>query len=681
METSYADISYNNYQGNNTTQVNSSSLGTGIGRNAMIVDDDDHDHDHKEDADDSSDVFSPMSLLDIMTMDTPSSHVDSIMQELQRIRLEADHHDNSCYGGSAFSSPQLKPIRLSIHVANDDDDGGASSDIGRHQYTPSIDDVVIDDNRHKHPAVVDDAIDPRLQHNQPLHDDTATMHFINNKDDDNGGACANDEQSQGHLLAAISTASSTSTIVHSPHVSHQQSQSITQMYSKAPICPLVLGSSSIHIDSKDCNHINPPQPTPTATTIAIEHPSTTPISSLKHPSTTSIATIEHPFTTPIATIEHNEIKTVSKYSSTVKDIRTRGDFCVWSSGARLTVAEIKREYVGLRMMLLTLNNVEGMLVPAVVPSDVKYQDIILSSGVKMSSHSLGSLDGSKLGRVGDGDGSDRIDRGQRALSTDTAHAHAVKHSVGSIDEDDDHEDEDDDYDDSYREYVHGLSSQYGPQYNTDALNEVPEHTADQQQYARSLILRRIHLMKTAKAAGMEVRGQYHAVHLMECVIRPDIDLSDVIASIHAVARIMNYRYITPHNNHVLIEGVKAPSAATALRLQSSPLDTTKDTPLASTRSSTAAVAAELVEFDLIDVQVVLASHLRQRVVICVFLRRAPRIDSSGIGGMIIHQLSGGNLNLPLTQCPKTRLFISKLKVKTMMMMMMIVQMMIVMAIM
>ena len=656
------DISYNNYQGNNTTQVNSSSLGTGIGSNAMIFDDDDHDHGHKDDADDSSDVFSPMSLLDIMTMDTPSSHVDSIMQELQRIRLEADHHDNSCYGGSAFSSPQLKPIRLSIHASNNDDDG-ASSDNVRQQYTPSIDDVVIDDNRHKHPAVVDDAIDPRLQHNQPLHDDTATMYFINNNDDDNGDACANDDQSQGHLLAAISTASSTSTIVYSPHVSHQQSQSITKMHSKAPIYPLVLGSSSIHIDSKDYKHIDPPHPTPTATTVAIEHPSTTPISSLKYLSTTPIATTEHPSTIPI---EHNENKTVSKYSSTVKDIRTQGDFCVWSSGARLTVAEIKSEYVGLRMMLLTLNNVEGMLVPAVVRSDVKYQDIIFSSGVKMSSHSLGSLDGSKLGR------GDRI-------------------SVGSIHEDDDHEDEDDDYDDSYREYVHGLSSQYGPQYNTDALNEVPEHTADQQQYARSLILRRIHLMKTAKAAGMEVRGQYHAVHLMECVIRPDIDLSDVIASIHAVARIMNYRYITPHNNHVLIEGVKVPSAAAALRLQSSPLDTTKDIPpLASTRSSnssssTAAVAAELVEFDLIDVQVVLASHLRQRVVICVFLRRAPRIDSSGIGGMIIHQLSGGNLNLPLTQCPKTRLFISKLKVKTMMMMikmmMMIVQMMIVMAIM
>jgi hypothetical protein len=306
------------------------------------------------------------------------------------------------------------------------------------------------------------------------------------------------------------------------------------------------------------------------------------------------------------------------------------------------------------MMLLTLNNVEGMLVPAVVRSDDKYQDSILSSGVKMSSHSLGSLDGSKQGRGGDGNDSDRIARGQRALSTGTAH------------EDDDHEDEDDDYDDSYREYVHGLSSQYGPQYNTDALNEVPEHTADQQQYARSLILRRIHLMKTAKTAGMEVRGQYHAVHLMECVIRPDIDLSDVIASIHAVARIMNYRYINPHNNHVLIEGVKAPSAAAALRLQSSPLETNKDIPTRSSSSSTAAVAAELVEFDLIDVQVVLASHLRQRVVICVFLRRAPRIDSSGIGGMIIHQLSGGNLNLPLTQCPKTRLFISKLKVMMMM---------------
>ena len=74
------------------------TISSSIGHNNNIG----HDNNNINDDANNSDVFSPMSLLDIMSMNTPMSHVDHIMQELQKMRLEADQ---DCV--SAFSSPIL----------------------------------------------------------------------------------------------------------------------------------------------------------------------------------------------------------------------------------------------------------------------------------------------------------------------------------------------------------------------------------------------------------------------------------------------------------------------------------------------------------------------------------------------------------------------------------------------
>jgi hypothetical protein len=72
------------------------------------------------------------------------------------------------------------------------------------------------------------------------------------------------------------------------------------------------------------------------------------------------------------------------------------------------------------------------------------------------------------------------------------------------------------------------------------------------------------------------------------------------------------------------------------------------------------------EWDQVDVQVVMSHELQQRMLVCQFLRRLPTSLShnAGFGNLnsIIYQIGGGAVPLTLNNSPKTRSFVSKLKV-------------------
>jgi len=66
------------------------------------------------------------------------------------------------------------------------------------------------------------------------------------------------------------------------------------------------------------------------------------------------------------------------------------------------------------------------------------------------------------------------------------------------------------------------------------------------------------------------------------------------------------------------------------------------------------------EWDHIDVQVVMSKELRQRVLLCQFLRKVPNYGA-GLGGLLLYGIAGGTAPLPLQDSPKTMAFISRLK--------------------
>lgn len=156
---------------------------------------------------------------------------------------------------------------------------------------------------------------------------------------------------------------------------------------------------------------------------------------------------------------------------------------------------------------------------------------------------------------------------------------------------------------------------------------------------------------------------YYVVHLLECVVRPDVELRHLLATVLKVARTRDCKCYFPHNNHVVL---KAQSHAP---VPSAPATTgNQRAHYHGSSVSSAGVgvppAADLREWDQIDVQVVLSQEVRQRMLVCQFLRRVPSLASSGYGNLnlIIYQIAGGAALMSLTSSPKTKSFVSKLKV-------------------
>jgi hypothetical protein len=67
----------------------------------------------------------------------------------------------------------------------------------------------------------------------------------------------------------------------------------------------------------------------------------------------------------------------------------------------------------------------------------------------------------------------------------------------------------------------------------------------------------------------------------------------------------------------------------------------------------------------VDVQVVVSQEVKQRMLVCQFLRRVPSLATSGYGNLnlIIYQMTKGTAPRTLDSSPKTKSFVSKLKVR------------------
>jgi hypothetical protein len=46
---------------------------------------------------------------------------------------------------------------------------------------------------------------------------------------------------------------------------------------------------------------------------------------------------------------------------------------------------------------------------------------------------------------------------------------------------------------------------------------------------------------------------YYVVYLLECVVRPDVELRELLACVLKVARTRDCKYSFPHNNHVILK--------------------------------------------------------------------------------------------------------------------------------
>ena len=162
---------------------------------------------------------------------------------------------------------------------------------------------------------------------------------------------------------------------------------------------------------------------------------------------------------------------------------------------------------------------------------------------------------------------------------------------------------------------------------------------------------------TATAGGQSSpihKHGYYVVFLLECVVRPDVELRQLLASVLKVARTRECKCYFPHNNHVI---VKSQSSQHSHTLHNSSNG--------SGSGGGGSSIVELREWDQIDIQVVVSKEVKQRMLVCQFLRRVPSLSTSGFGNLnlIIYQIAGGAAPLTLQNSPKTKSFVSKLKVR------------------
>lgn len=153
------------------------------------------------------------------------------------------------------------------------------------------------------------------------------------------------------------------------------------------------------------------------------------------------------------------------------------------------------------------------------------------------------------------------------------------------------------------------------------------------------------------------RGFFN-VHTVECVIRPDIELKVIMASIVKLAKITQNKCIILHRSHAVIMPSRSsrPSLTNTLFQQgqsgagSSSSDANEGSK--SNNSNTG-----MREWDQIDIQICVSRELRQRVILLQFMRRI----SVFMGSMIINQLSGPLQYVPINKCPATKKLVTSFK--------------------
>lgn len=187
------------------------------------------------------------------------------------------------------------------------------------------------------------------------------------------------------------------------------------------------------------------------------------------------------------------------------------------------------------------------------------------------------------------------------------------------------------------------------------------------------------LVPSASTFGLHhgtIRG-FYPIHVMECVIRPDIELKNFMSTIVKISKTLSLKCIPLQRSHIVITpGSQYQQQSTTAKIASMITSTLS----ATSTSSDSNQAAK--EWDQVDIQIVISRELRQRVLLVQFLRRVPPqlFPSSALnGGNNTHSssnplastnqalstiLTGTYEYVPLSRCPKTRKFISMFKVSS-----------------
>jgi hypothetical protein len=156
---------------------------------------------------------------------------------------------------------------------------------------------------------------------------------------------------------------------------------------------------------------------------------------------------------------------------------------------------------------------------------------------------------------------------------------------------------------------------------------------------------------------------FYPIHVMECVIRPDTELKFFMSLIIKLSKKFNYKCNPLQRSHMIITPTtKRGSIQKLSSFLSSTLHSSQENQSQNNSNSSSSTAVQL-EFDQIDVQIVISRELRQRVLLIQFLKRVPFLNNNTFGSMIFSQIAGPYEYIPLSRCPKTRKFMSSVKVK------------------
>lgn len=312
------------------------------------------------------------------------------------------------------------------------------------------------------------------------------------------------------------------------------------------------------------------------------------------------------------------------------DVRLQGDFSLWSVGPKLSCRGIKAAYVGMHRTLLSHDH----------DGHGGLKQVYRTSHIQ-STHGKTTTD-------------------ESAAAVEAA-AHPIPLKASTIASSNNASS-------SYLMSAIGNFLKPGIPENTAGSSTQPPHTTESD---------------TAQQQAFHSPG-YYCVHLLECVIRPDVELKNIMTVVYSTAAEYSCKCVFPQKNHAVLLKTSArpksmtrvpsfPGSPTSMEESSSSkfaldYDLLQDTRLNTNSLLSLAASTELMvysqlnfEWDLIDAQVCLSKELKQRVLVVQFFAKVENFQRiPGFQGYIISQLTPDVM--PLAKFPKTKRFVHSLKV-------------------
>ncbi|RYH29663.1 hypothetical protein EON65_07760 [archaeon] len=149
-------------------------------------------------------------------------------------------------------------------------------------------------------------------------------------------------------------------------------------------------------------------------------------------------------------------------------------------------------------------------------------------------------------------------------------------------------------------------------------------------------------------------GSYYNVHLLECILRPDIELKSIMAVIVQFSKQFCCKLRVVNRSHMVLTPLVSSTDTNRGRSMSAGVGSKLD-------HSTEKFSLDKHEFDHLDIQICISKSIRQRVLLLQFARKVGSYGGLGFGSMLLTQLSGPLEYLTIKSCPETRAFMSRLR--------------------